>query len=46
MAPKAALGLFYGREAREELVHAGGAEESPDAVGDTDEGDLAALVGL
>ncbi len=43
---EAALGLFHGREARKVLVDSGGAEDSPDAVGDTDEGDLAALVGL
>jgi len=45
-ALEAALGLFYGGEAREELVHASGLEECPDAVGDADEGDLATLVGL
>jgi len=43
---EAGLCLFYGREAGKELVYARGGEESPDAVGDTDEGDLAVFVGL
>jgi len=45
-ALEAALSLFYAREAGEELIYASGIEERPDAVGDTDEGDLATLVGL
>jgi hypothetical protein len=43
---EAGLCLFYGREAGKELVYARGGEESPDAVGDANEDDLATAVGL
>jgi hypothetical protein len=45
-ALEAVLGGFYGGEAGEELIDAGGCEEGPDAVGDADEGDLCPFVGL
>ena len=43
---RSVLGLLYSGEAREELVDAGGGKQSPDAVGDADEGDFAVLIGL
>jgi hypothetical protein len=43
---EAGFGGFDGWEAGEVLVDAGGGEESPHAVGDADESDLAAFTGL